>query len=193
MARPRDFIEEEVLQKAICVFWRKGYNGTSMQDLVDGLGISRSSMYDTFTDKHTLYLKALETYKKKSDQLLSEIFENNPSAKGAIKQLFELTINDILNDGEHKGCFLVNTEMEVAGYKNDVKDMVCQSVNNLESVFRKAIARGQENGEIGKRHDALALSRLMSNVIKGLQVSAKTTNDKAYFDDIVKTTLAILD
>jgi TetR/AcrR family transcriptional repressor of nem operon len=123
-------------------FSRKGYAGTSMQDLVDGLGISRSSMYDTFTGKHTLYLKALETYKKKSDQLLCEIFENNPSAKEAIKQLFELTINDILNDGEQKGCCLVNTEMEVASHKDDVKDMVCQSVNNLESALHQAIVKG---------------------------------------------------
>jgi TetR/AcrR family transcriptional repressor of nem operon len=192
MARPRDFIEEDVLQKAICVFWRKGYKGTSMQDLVDGLGISRSSMYDTFTDKHTLYVKALETYQKKSNQQLCDIFENAPSAKAAIKQLFELTINDILNDGEHKGCFLVNTEIEVS-HKEDVKDLVSQSVSILENAFYQTILRGQENGEIGERHDALALSRLMSNIIKGLQVSAKTITDKTYFDGIIKATLAILD
>jgi len=60
MARTKDFDEDKVLQKAMNLFWHKGYNGTSMQDLVDGLGISRSSMYDTFGDKHTLFIRALE-------------------------------------------------------------------------------------------------------------------------------------
>jgi TetR/AcrR family transcriptional repressor of nem operon len=62
MARTKDFDENEVLSKAIQLFWFKGYNGTSMQDLVDGLGISRSSLYDTYSDKHTLFVKALESY-----------------------------------------------------------------------------------------------------------------------------------
>ena len=64
MARTKDFDEDEVLTKAMNLFWLNGYNGTSMQDLVDGLGISRSSLYDTFGDKRSLFLKTLENYKK---------------------------------------------------------------------------------------------------------------------------------
>ena len=64
MARTKDFDENEVLTKAMHLFWSKGYNATSMEDLVSGLGISRSSLYDTYTDKHTLFIKALENYQQ---------------------------------------------------------------------------------------------------------------------------------
>ena len=70
MARTKDFDEDEVLDKAMYLFWNQGYNGTSMQDLVDGLGISRSSLYDTFGDKHSLFIKTLENYKKNASSVI---------------------------------------------------------------------------------------------------------------------------
>ncbi len=81
MARTKDFDEQEVLKKAVCLFWNKGYNATSMQDLVDQLGISRSSLYDTYGDKHTLYLKALEEYQQTNGGKLCSIVHESASAK----------------------------------------------------------------------------------------------------------------
>src|ERR1700748_3148505 len=101
MARTKDFDENEVLAKAIQIFWHKGYNGTSMQDLVDGLGISRSSLYDTYTDKHTLFLKALDSYQAAGSSKIEEIIANSASAKETIKQLLELSTGDLLEDKQH--------------------------------------------------------------------------------------------
>jgi TetR/AcrR family transcriptional repressor of nem operon len=70
MARTKDFDENEVLKKAVDIFWLKGYSATSMQDLVDGLGISRSSLYDTYGDKHTLFMKALESYQSVNSEIV---------------------------------------------------------------------------------------------------------------------------
>src|SRR5476649_2280057 len=108
MARTKDFDENEVLCKAIDLFWHKGYNGTSMQDLVDGLGISRSSLYDTYTDKHTLFVKALESYQNSGACNIKEIINNSVSAKETIKQLLGIAIGDLLGDKQHRGCFMVN-------------------------------------------------------------------------------------
>src|SRR5579864_8708626 len=108
MARTKDFNETEVLAKAIKLFWQKGYNGTSMQDLVDGLGISRSSMYDTFGDKHTLFIRSLENYRKMATNEMKGIVDSAPTAKEAIRRMFEYTIAELLSDKQHKGCFLVN-------------------------------------------------------------------------------------
>ncbi|MEO3402459.1 TetR/AcrR family transcriptional regulator [Mucilaginibacter sp. CAU 1740] len=193
MARSKDFDEEEVLGKAICIFWNKGYNGTSMQDLVDGLGISRSSMYDTFTDKHTLYIKALESYQKKADEQVCNIIKTNGSAKAAIKKLLELTVEDLIKDDQQKGCFMVNAEIEAASHDDNVKEIICKSVQLMENAFHYAIKNGQESGEITLGQDARALARFISNTIKGLQVSAKTIKEKAFFDDIIQTTLSVLD
>src|SRR5271156_1610188 len=106
MARTKDFDENAVLNKAIQLFWYKGYNGTSMQDLVDGLGISRSSLYDTYTDKHTLFVKALESYQTAGANKIQEIINNSGSAKETIKKLLKLATTDLLDDKQQKGCFM---------------------------------------------------------------------------------------
>src|ERR1700755_2679328 len=106
MARTKDFDENEVLCKAIDLFWRKGYNGTSMQDLVDGLGISRSSLYDTYGDKHTLFIKALESYKGTNAVKFGDIISNSGTAKETIKKILEFITGGLLEDECHKGCFM---------------------------------------------------------------------------------------
>src|ERR1700759_509039 len=105
MARTKDFDEKEVLDKAIRLFWHKGYNGTSMQDLVDGLGISRSSLYDTYGDKHTLFIKALETYQCIGSGKICAIINSDGPVKDTMKKLLELITGELLVDQMHKGCF----------------------------------------------------------------------------------------
>src|ERR1700733_12101908 len=112
MARTKDFDETEVLNKAIDLFWHKGYNGTSMQDLVDGLGISRSSLYDTYGDKHALFIKALESYQATASGKLCGIINDQTPAKETIKQLLEYITSELLDDKTQKGCFMVNAEVE---------------------------------------------------------------------------------
>ena len=192
MARTKDFDENEVLSKAIRLFWHKGYNGTSMQDLVDGLGISRSSLYDTYGDKHALYIKALESYQDSSGIEMCNIINNTPSAKEAIKQLLEFITRNMLNDEQHKGCFMVNAGVEVAPHDAEVNDLLCKNEQQLEDVFYKTIKRGQESGEITTSQDAMALTRFISNTVKGIQVSAKSTTAKTFFDDIIQTTMSVL-
>ena len=192
-ARTKDFDENEVLGKAIRLFWHKGYNGTSMQDLVDGLGISRSSLYDTYGDKHTLYIKALESYQNSSGSEMCTIISNTASAKEAIKQLLEFVTRNLLSDEQHKGCFMVNAGVEVAPHDDEVNTLLCKNEQQLENTFYKAIKRGQESGEISTKQDAMALTRFISNTVKGIQVSAKSTTDRTFFDDIIQTTMSVLD
>ncbi len=193
MARTKDFDENEVLTKAVHLFWRKGYNGTSMQDLVDGLGISRSSLYDTYGDKHTLFIKALESYRESATNKMCDIVTNAISAKEAVRQLLEMTTLDLVSDCEHKGCFMTNAAVEVAPHDKEVSDMICQNDQQIESAFTKAIEKGQTSGEISSTQDARALARFILNNVKGMRVSAKSTTDKRMFDDIIKLTLSTLD
>jgi TetR/AcrR family transcriptional repressor of nem operon len=193
MARTKDFDENEVLGKAIDIFWRKGYNGTSMQDLVDGLGISRSSLYDTYGDKHTLFIKALESYQNAASGKVCAIINSVAPAKETIKKLLEFITGELLNDQEHKGCFMVNAEVEVAPHDPEVSQLVCANDQQVEDAFYLVIKKGQDNGEISNRQDARALARFTFNTVKGLRVTAKSTSDKAVFDDIIKLTMATLD
>lgn len=192
MGKSKLFDEQEVLQKAICIFWDKGYNGTSMQELVDGLGISRSSMYDTFGDKHQLYLKALEAYQQQYGTQLCKLTSGTKSAKEAIRDLLELVVEDLLKDEQRKGCFMVNAGIEMATQDQDVNDMICQTEQQLEQAFIKVISAGQQKGEIAVDKDPVALARFLNNTVKGMQVSVKSTNEKNFFDDIIGMAVAVL-
>jgi TetR/AcrR family transcriptional regulator, transcriptional repressor for nem operon len=193
MARTKDFDESEILDKAVRLFWHKGYNGTSMQELVDHLGISRSSLYDTYVDKHTLYVKALEHYQNNSGTQMCDIITNAPSAREAIQKLLEMITFNLLKDKQHKGCFMVNAEVEVAPHDTEVKNIVCNNERQIEEAFHRAIQRGQDSGEITSKQDAKALTRFFLNTVKGIRVSAKTTTDKVFFSDIIKTAMSVLD
>ena len=193
MGLTKDFDENEVLKKAVIIFWHKGYNGTSMQDLVDGLGISRSSLYDTYGDKHALFIKALESYKESASGGMCNIVSNAVSAKEAIRQLLDLTTRQLLSDEQHKGCFMVNAEVEVALFDKEVSDMICQNDQQVEDAFYTAIKKGQDNGEISKTKDARALARFIFNTVKGIRVTAKSITDKSIFEDIIKMTMSVLD
>lgn len=192
MARTKDFDENEVLKKAVCLFWDKGYNGTSMQELVDGLGISRSSLYDTFGDKHQLYLKALEVYRQDYGSQLCALTGEASSAKEAINQLLQLVIDNLLNDEQRKGCFMVNAGIEMASHDGEVNKLICDTENQLEQAFLKVLRQGQEKGEIAKEKDAAALARFLNNTVKGMQVSVKSITDRSFFEDIIRTTLSAI-
>lgn len=193
MARTKDFDENEVLYKAINIFWYKGYNGTSMQDLVDGLGISRSSLYDTYGDKHTLFIKALESYQDQASGKICAIANSGAPAKETIKSLLEFITGGLISDQNHRGCFIVNAEVEVAPHDAEVNQLVCESDHQVEDAFYEVIKKGQENGEISNRQDARALARFTFNTVKGIRVTAKSTSDRAVFDDIIKLALVIFD
>jgi TetR/AcrR family transcriptional repressor of nem operon len=193
MARTKDFDEEDVLDKAIQMFWHKGYNGTSMQDLVEGLGISRSSMYDTYGDKHSLFMAALDRYRKNAWATMTDIIENTPSSKEAIKKLLGLTTSELIKDKQHKGCFLVNAAVEIAPHDKEINTVVCENDKEIENFFFKAIKKGQASGEIPEKHNARALARFIINTVKGIRVGAKSGTDKKMLDDIVGIALSVLD
>jgi TetR/AcrR family transcriptional repressor of nem operon len=193
MARTKDFDENEVLTKAVNLFWLKGYSATSMQDLVDSLGISRSSLYDTYGDKHTLYIKALESYQSTNSGKFGDIINSSSSAKEIIKRLLEFITGELQNDTTRKGCFMVNAEVEVAPHDKQVSQMVCQNDQQVEDIFYLVIKKGKENGEIANQQDARALARFTFNTVKGMRVTAKSTNDKAVFEDIIKMAISVLD
>jgi TetR/AcrR family transcriptional repressor of nem operon len=160
---------------------------------VDGLGISRSSLYDTYGDKHTLFMKSLESYQSAASGKMCNIVSNAPSAKEAIKQLFELVTGELITDQQHKGCFLVNAEVEVAPHDQEVSSLICQGDQQMENAFYIAIKKGQESGEITNKQDARALARFIFNTVKGIRVSAKSTTDKSFFEDIINLAISVLD
>ncbi len=193
MARTKDFDENEVLTRAMNIFWCRGYNATSMEDLVSGLGISRSSLYGTYTDKHTLYIKALENYQQMGGAKMQEILDTPAPAKETIQKLIEYAIYGTTDKQKGAGCFMLNAQVEVAAVDEAVSNIICKKDQQMEEIYCQVIEQGKKNGEIKNKQDARVLAKFISNAIKGMQVSAKSTTDLSAFDDIITLTVSVLD
>lgn len=193
MGRTKDFNQDEVLLKAVYLFWNKGFNGTSMQDLVDGLGISRSSLYDTYGDKYQLYMKALESYKNTYGNTLSNFNTESLTAKAAVAGLLAMAANNIPDSRQPKGCFMVNAGTELAIHDTKVNELIAQTEKQVEEAFFKVISKGQAEGEISKDKDAHTLARFFNNTVKGMQVSARSTGEEKLFKDIIDIAVKVLE
>lgn len=193
MPKTKQFDETEVLQKAKDVFCEKGYNGTSMDDLVQATGLSRSSIYDTFGDKHGLFLKSLDQYRCAQHEDMEKFCARSDSPKKKIRSIFDYTIREILNDKDRKGCLLVNVSMELSAVDKEVAAVSVSNMEELEQVFSSLVKEGQAKGEIAKKFTPKALGRHLYSSLMGLRVTGINKPDADVLREIVKLTLSILD
>jgi TetR/AcrR family transcriptional repressor of nem operon len=193
MPKTKQFDETEVLKKAKEVFSEKGYNGTSMDDLVQATGLSRSSIYDTFGDKHGLFLKSLDLYRCMQQNGLEQQYAKTDSPKKNIRAIFDYIIREIQNDKDRKGCLLVNVSMELSAVDKEVAALFLSNMEELEKIFSSLVKEGQSKGEISKKYTAKALGRHLYNSLMGLRVSGMNRPDADVMREIVKLTLSILD
>jgi len=192
MPKTKQFDETEVLKKAKEVFCEKGYNGTSMDDLVQATGLSRSSIYGTFGDKHGLFLKSLNQYRCNQQGDLMQLFSKTDDPKKKIRSIFDYTIKDILADKDRKGCLLINVSMELAAVDKEVADIACANMEEMEQLFYAWVKEGQAKGEITKKFSPKALARHLYSSLMGLRVSGRNRPDADALREIVKITLSIL-
>ncbi len=193
MARNREFNTEEVIQKAVQLFWNNGFNGVSTQELINEFGLSKSSMYGAFGDKKQLFIIALQQYRREVSKPLIDLLDNCIEVKKTITDILNSQVLQILSDTNTKGCFIVNTSIELAPHDSDIAKIVKENRDEVESAFTRAIKKGKKNGEFSNNKNPEAISRFLLNAINGLNVDAKYFKDKRIFDDVIKTALTILD
>ena len=186
------FNEEEALQKATDLFWLKGYNGTSMDELTKVTGLSRSSIYNSFGTKHDLFILCLNHYKQNQYKALTLSLHRSDSSLNKIQLLFRLAIDDLTRDKDKKGCLIVNTTAELANLEDKISTFVKKNMEDFENLFQQLIKEGQQAGEINKSVSSLAVARHLYNCLVGLKIIAQTTNDKKILEDIAKVSLSVL-
>jgi TetR/AcrR family transcriptional regulator, transcriptional repressor for nem operon len=191
MARHKEFDEAKVLRKAMVLFWRNGYEKTSMQDLVDYMNIHRRSIYDTFGDKQTLYLRALQLFEEIIGKRMEQQIKPINSVKLAIRKLFEMVV--FLDEDTPPGCLIVNSAVELTLHDQEVADRISKSFSKTESFIYELLLQGQMNGELSNQLDLDKLAQSIHNSFIGIRVLAKTTNDKEKLQNIIDSTLAVLD
>ena len=192
MARHKEFERDEALQKAMEVFWARGYEATSMQNLVEHMGINRQSLYDTFGDKHSLYLEALDRYQQVESRRLFELLDKPGSVKKALRKLFTDVIEGAL-EGQRRGCLMNNAMSELAGRCKATAEKTRHNMAAVEEAFYRALLRGKKEGELKDLSDLRAVARFLYNSFQGLVLTAKATQDRKALEDVVKVTLSVLD
>ena len=147
MARSKEFDEERALAAAVDVFWRQGYENTSLEALMREMGIARQSLYDTFGDKRALYLKAMAFYRERTNSSLRESLASAPTVKeGFTRVLLGLVAES--REQHARGCLLLSANMERAVDDEEIARFLEDNQAEVESIFADALRRGQRGGEL---------------------------------------------
>ncbi|MEB3213877.1 MAG: TetR/AcrR family transcriptional regulator [Leptolyngbyaceae bacterium] len=193
MGRHKEFNRNEVLEKAAAMFRLKGYEATSVQDLVNCMGINRGSLYDTFGDKQALFLASLDYYRDNHVSQLVTTLQHSSEGVSAIRHFFDTLINSRSGDQGCQGCLMVNTMVERVLHDTETADKISAHVSMLENAFYQALLRAQHLGEIDQSPEALRrLARYFVSSTNGLCVTAKASPDRSVLEDIANTTLSVL-
>lgn len=193
MPRVKLFDEREVLTKAMNLFWKQGYAATSVQDLVNHLGINRASLYDTFGDKEQLFKKSFELYRKTNIEGLKQFLGSQKNVRDGFTKLFENAIEEAINDKDRKGCFVVNTTTELVPNDKSIVGLLEQNKTDFENIFLEYLQKGKEAGQIKTDQDLKSIAALFYTLYNGLRVVSKVQPDKKKLNNTINVVLSLLD
>jgi TetR/AcrR family transcriptional repressor of nem operon len=191
MARPREFDESAVLNAAILCFWKRGYEATSVRDLVDHTGITAASLYNAFGDKRALYEKALDHYVEENVADRIRRCESLPPLR-AIEAFFEEIVKRSLNDRDRKGCMLVNAALDVAPHDAAFRKVVAEVLIGIEAFFQRCVRAGEADGTITRSLPAETLAQNLLGVVMGIRVLARVRPERALLEGVAAPALALL-
>jgi TetR/AcrR family transcriptional repressor of nem operon len=169
MARPRTFEETAALDAAIGCFWRRGYEATSVRDLAAAMGISGTSLYNTFEDKHALFVRALERYMDGAARERIARLEKSLPPKAAIRKFIGDVVDRSVDDPNRRGCFLINSALEVAPHDPKLGAEIAARLGEIEQFFRRTIVAGQADGTITRARDPSDMARLLLGILLGIR------------------------
>ncbi|PXX57467.1 TetR family transcriptional regulator [Nocardia tenerifensis] len=192
MGRTKEFDPDAALRVAMELFWRQGYEATSMQDLVDHLKLGRGSIYGTFGGKRELYLKAVERYVEDGRAGLLERLSAPGSALDAVRATVRWYAASSLADERRKGCLLTNTAVELPA-DDDAGRLVSADLQTMETVLTSALLRARAEGELPADRDPVGLARFLVTLLQGIRVVGKTSVRQRFLDDTVEQALRLLD
>jgi TetR/AcrR family transcriptional repressor of nem operon len=192
MPREKEFDPDVALTEAMDLFWEQGYEATSVQNLVDRMGINRFSLYDTFGNKHDLFLSALEHYRERMNAGPIGELSDSPEGLNAIRAYFGKIVDHLSGPGGKKACLMVNSLSEKAATDGEIKSCVMENVACLEGALRQAIERAQALGEVSPEQDAGHLAEFLVTNAFGLNVLAKGRSDRSRLERTVDTVVGAL-
>lgn len=190
MARSKEFDPERALDKAMHLFWRLGYEKTSLEALTREMGIARQSLYDTFGDKRGLYLKALAYYRDQTNGQMHKHLREIPSVKnGFAKLLYSLAAET--HEQHERGCLLLTANLQRDTEDAVIRDFLRDNQARVEAIFMEALVRAQKQGELPTNEDPGALARFFVVTIQGMRAMARLKSDQKALKQVARVALAV--
>ncbi|WP_299436121.1 TetR/AcrR family transcriptional regulator [uncultured Aquimarina sp.] len=192
MPKVETFNRTNVLQKATEVFHKKGYNGTSMQDLVDATDLNRSSIYNSFGSKLGIFMEVLAFYQQGANQNFGKGLAEAYNATDAIEAIFKLTLNDIIGDDDRKGCLIVNCKSEMANQDHTIKSFIEKNQDRMIAMLEDIVSKGQMEKIFNTDQNPNQYALYLYTSIQGLRMTGILNKNEEDLQNIIKTVLKVL-
>lgn len=192
MARPKAFDTQAALTRAMELFWEQGYAATSMEQLTGVMGISRQSLYDTFGDKHRLFLAAMDAYCAMLEAAMLGPLTAPDAGLQALHDTAMGIVDFLIQYPKRRACLMANTTLELAPHDAIVAAKVRQHMDKMAAAFRHALVNAKARGEINAAADVDALARYLVGMAHGLMVMAKSGASREMLTEMVTTSAAAL-
>ncbi|NHN31630.1 TetR/AcrR family transcriptional regulator [Paenibacillus agricola] len=188
MGRPRNFDMDNALEQALEVFWRKGYEGTSLTDLTTAMGINRPSLYSAYGNKEDLFRKVLDRYVNESEAYNKEAF-NLPTARQVVERLMLDTVDGVTNPNHPTGCLLVHGALVCGEETEPIRDELILRRMALEAQLLQRLETARINGDLPSESDPADLARFIIVIIRGISVQASSGACAKDLQNVVKTAM----
>ncbi|WP_108867345.1 TetR/AcrR family transcriptional regulator [Aquimarina aquimarini] len=192
MPKEETFNRIAVLQKATEVFHKKGYNGTSMQDLVDATSLNRSSIYNSFGSKLTMFLDVLSYYQSTYNDSFSKKLAKAYNASEAIQNIFDLHMHEIINDNDRKGCMVVNCKSEMANQEPSIKSFMEKNQDRAIAMLEDIVYKGQMEKIFNQEQTAGQYALYLFSSVQGLRMTGILNKNEEDLKNLIKTILKVL-
>ena len=190
MARQKTFDPEQALDAALDLFWRQGYEASSMTELQEAMGIGRQSLYDTYGDKHELFLKALDRYAQVKSERMREMLAGEGPMVPGLRDYFNAAAHMLTPSGERPACLLTNTILERGQHDEAVAEVCKRNERGMVKSFEQALRRAVEGGEIPPLDDPHSAALFLTSTLYGMGVLAKNGASRRRIQDVALRALS---
>jgi len=188
--RPREFDVDEALAAALRVFWTKGYDGASLSDLTDAMGITKPSLYAAFGNKESLFKKALDLYESEKLAYIGEALKA-PTSREVAKHLFYGALEMQTSDGQPRGCMRVISSVSCSSESDPIREELMARRQSSQRALCERMERAKQEGDLPAEADVDALCNYLGAVLQGMSVQAGSGATKEQLQAVVETSLAM--
>ncbi len=193
MPRPPSFDRQQVIERATEVFWRRGYAGTTVSDLVEATGLQPGSLYGAFSSKKGVFLEVLQAYQAESAARLEAALRDHESPLEAIRSFFRGLVDETLGEVGHRGCLMVNAMLEYSTHDGEIRQQLVAGLARFEQLFGDALRRARDLGELNPRLDTEATAAFLVNNLWGIRVTCRGGPSRRTMEGVVQTVLTALE